>query len=167
MAATTTTTVAEEIVPPLVDDDDMGSSMGNNDPDHDPYAYSEDNDDMILRGKRLQGVCPTTNAPNFHTIYRKKNVSPGNDRKYPVRFFTTRYTPGSRIRNAITGEMEPVRVGTIDERRYFKVGLSTGELGNDAQSRHLYYDSPDQYERHFGIRLSPEIVTNWYATQTW
>ena len=113
------------------------------------------------KGQRMEQA--DEGAPNFHTVFRKK---PSNDRAYgravPVKFFTTRYTPGSWIRNAITGDMEPVRVGSIEEHHYFKVGLSTGELGTDAYGKHLYYESPDQYERHFGFRLSPEVVETWY-----
>ena len=147
-----------------------GDELGDVDPDHDPYAYSEENERIdggddhrtTIRGKRLQGVCTTSNAPNFCTVYRKKSV---HDVKSAVRFFTTRYTPGSLIRNAVTGSVEPVRVGSADERTYFKVGLSTGELGNDAYGRHLYYDSPDQYERHFGVRLAADITANWHENQ--
>lgn len=143
-----------------------GDELGDVDPDHDPYAYSEENDrrddpSATIRGKRLQGVC-TTNAPNFCTVYRQKSV---HDAKTAVRFFTTRYTHGSLIRNAVTGSVEPVRVGSADERTYFKVGLSTGELGTDPYGRHLYYDSPDQYERHFGVRLVPGVVERWHANQ--
>jgi hypothetical protein len=58
--------------------------------------------------------------------------------------------------------MEHARVGSIEEHQYFKVGLSTGELENDTHGRHLYYDSPDQYERHFGFKLSPDVVVKWY-----
>lgn len=167
-----------------------GDELGDVDPDHDPYenrcgsfaeasvsypgdlsqgyAYSEENDrrddpSATIRGKRLQGVCTTTtNAPNFCTVYRQKTV---HDAKTAVRFFTTRYTPGSLIRNAVTGSVEPVRVGSADERTYFKVGLSTGELGTDPYGRHLYYDSPDQYERHFGVRLAAGVVETWHANQ--
>ena len=140
-------------------------------------AYSEDGDPAVTtyNGTNVNEVYETsrdkknfghgrsagdTSASNFHTVFRKKSA---HDRAVSVKFFTTRHTPGSWIRNAITGDMEHVRVGSIEEHQYFKIGLSTGELGTDAYGKHLYYDSPEQYERHFGYSLSPELVVKWYA----
>lgn len=156
-----------QILPESTRDGDDDSEVGGGY----AYAYSEDGDpavttyngEKINQGKRVSGgatgTSNGTSAPNFHTVYRKKSV---HDRASPVRFFTTRHTPGSRIRNAITGNIEHARVGSYEEHQYFKVGLSTGELGPDAYGTHLYYDTPDQYERHFGFRLSPEVVAKWY-----
>jgi hypothetical protein len=81
----------------------------------------------------------------------------------PVELFTTRTTPGSRIRNAVTGHYENVLVGRVGEYQYFKVALATGELGADAPSTHLYYDSPEQYERHMGAIVSPEIKQLFFS----
>jgi hypothetical protein len=73
-----------------------------------------------------------------------------------IKLYTTKYTPGSRIRNAETGIYENDLVGRSGEYNYFKVSLS-GELGQNPQSKHLYYDSPQQYEKHFQIIIDSKI----------
>lgn len=68
---------------------------------------------------------------------------------------------GSYIRNALTGHRYPYRVGTKEEDLLFKLGLATGELGQNASS--LFYDSPEQYEKHFFTTVSNETKERWYA----
>jgi hypothetical protein len=77
-----------------------------------------------------------------------------------MKFYTTKYTPGSRIRNAETGFYENVLVGRSGEYNYFKVSLS-GQLGQNPQSKHLYYDSPQQYEKHFQVIVDSKIKDNF------
>ena len=88
-------------------------------------------------------------------------------RRVPIEIFTTKLTPGSRIRNAVTGLYETnAYVGRIDEYAFFKVVLATGELGPDAYSTVLFYDSPEQYERHLAAILPPEQKQKWTNTKT-
>ena len=67
---------------------------------------------------------------------------------------------GSYIRNAVTGQRYSYRTGTNEEDNLFKVGLATGELGSNAGS--LFYDSPEQYEKHCFVTLSSETKERWY-----
>lgn len=73
--------------------------------------------------------------------------------------FTTRTTPGAKIRNAMIGSFYNDRVGSINEYKYFKVTLATGHLKYD--SNHLYYDNPEEYERHFKCNISKEVKDEW------
>jgi hypothetical protein len=82
--------------------------------------------------------------------------------------FSTSYHPGSTIRNASTGYFEsdymgkPIyRVGNIDEDLFFRVSLSVN--GTGSETRKLFYDNPEQYERHFRATISNEIKEKWRA----
>lgn len=102
------------------------------------------------------------------TAKNKKNVrriNPETNKQVKVEFFPTTTTPNSAIKNAVSGsyqttsENRVLRVGTRDEDLFFSVILATGELGQDAPT--LFYDNPEQYERHFMTKLSPEIKDAW------
>jgi hypothetical protein len=104
-----------------------------------------------------------TTTLNYHTVVRKHG---------PVNYFSTRYAPGSRIRHAVSGAVELARVGSVDEDAFFKVCMSTCELNDQTESKQhahhgkfLYYDSPEQYERHFKVQLSPDVVMRWHNKQ--
>jgi len=104
-----------------------------------------------------------TTPLNYHTVVRKHG---------PVNYFSTRYAPGSRIRHAVSGAVELARVGSADEDAFFKVCMSTCELNDQTGSKQhahhgkfLYYDSPEQYERHFKVQLSPDVVMRWHNKQ--
>jgi hypothetical protein len=50
-------------------------------------------------------------------------------------------------------------VGSVNEHLFFKVGLATGELGNNGGA--LFFDSPEQYERHMKTTVSQDIKQKW------
>ena len=51
------------------------------------------------------------------------------------------------------------RVGTADEDLFFSVILATGEFGQNAPT--LFYDNPEQYERHFFTKVSQKSKDMW------
>lgn len=111
----------------------------------------------------------TTNHPNKtkklaeeRGKFRVWRTTRGRQR-VPVDMYVTRYTPGSRIRHAITGCYEQALVGKIDEYNFFKVGWNTGEIGKDVMSTTLFFDSPEQFERHTHTVLAPSIKQAWHA----
>jgi hypothetical protein len=73
--------------------------------------------------------------------------------------YTTRTSPDAKIRHAMYGTFFSDRVGSMEEYKYFKVALATGEL--DCNTNHLYYDSPEEYEQHFGCTLSSSSKHAW------
>lgn len=95
------------------------------------------------------------------------------------------------IRNAATGVMYPFKVGSAESRQLFKIVDTTGL--NDINGKrimpprqrnkngskpthtlpnhitnHLYYDSPEEFARHFStkqrvnVNLNPEFVKGWH-----
>ena len=67
------------------------------------------------------------------------------------------------IRNAITGYRSRVKVGSSEEYTYFKVKMASGECKNN--SGVLFYDSPEQFEKHQFINLKLPIKEQWYNKQ--
>lgn len=79
--------------------------------------------------------------------------------------FSTSYFPGSTIRNAVTGIYESdymgkplYKVGSDDEDIFFVVSVS---LNGISEPRKLYYDSPEQCERHFKTTISAATKQKW------
>jgi len=84
-----------------------------------------------------------------------------NRKKIPIEFFMTKYTPGTPIRNAVSGIREKnLLVGKSEEASLFKVGVSLPDIGQDRYGS-LYYDSPEQYERHFYTTVPQSIKEKW------
>ena len=80
--------------------------------------------------------------------------------------FSTLYYPGSTIRNASTGFYEndymgvPVyRVGCQDEDLFFKDSFQ--DNGISEEPRCLFYDNPDQCERHLKTTISNDVKERW------
>lgn len=78
------------------------------------------------------------------------------DKKIIIDTYHTNDTPGCTVRHAATGFWMKARVGSIEENLYFKVRDNTSK-----DSRSLYYDSPEEYERHMFLTLSTEIKSRW------
>jgi hypothetical protein len=64
------------------------------------------------------------------------------------------------IRNAVTGTKYNIKVGSKDEALLFKVTNATG-FNKRKEPLILYYDSPEQYEKHYFIHVSDEIKQKW------
>lgn len=86
----------------------------------------------------------------------EKKVKIVKDKKIVIDTYHSNETPGSIIRHAVTGFWLNARVGSIQEDLYFKVRDNTGK-----DTRSLYYDSPEEYERHMFLSLTTEIKSRW------
>lgn len=87
-------------------------------------------------------------------------VDPVKNKRVKVEFYETALIPNRFIKNAVTGAIEsPFRVGSADEDLFFSVMLTTGECGQTPPC--LFYDSPEQYERHFFAAVSDEAKLRW------
>jgi len=98
-----------------------------------------------------------------------------NEVEYNVGFFNSKnnYYPsnveGQLIVDAITGAIYPWRVGTYEEKRFFKVidssdiMVSNGKPSyNKRTPNFLYYQSPESYMKHKIVVLEESVITDWY-----
>lgn len=96
-----------------------------------------------------------------YKIYINKTWHDGKYSKYATIENYGSGSQGSLIRNAITGNKYNIQVGQKIENMLFKVIDSTGRYGRK-EPLILYYDSPEQYENHHFVSVSPEIKKRWH-----
>ena len=136
------------------------------DPDEYNHQYLETDSEeyteiLSHRNTRKVNIEPKSTDSGYNSIYR---VVDGKSVK--IVFYQTSTTPNMYIRDAITGvRCPPFRVGTEDEDLFFSVMLATGETGRREPSV-LFYDNPEQYERHFFTKVSAETKRAWMAKAT-
>jgi hypothetical protein len=103
--------------------------------------------------------------PNSKKKKYVRRFNPDLEKNVRVEFFPTNVTPNSGIKHAITGIYQSAngryfRTGTKDEDLFFSVILATGELVGQ-HTPVLFYENPEQYERHFFTKLSQQIKNKW------
>lgn len=138
-------------------------SYGDNDMESVPSQYDN------IRGDRHSEESSSWHAsihidPAMKNKKQVKRLNPDNGKISRVEFFPTSMIPNAIIKSAISGTYQGsgsrfFRVGTSDEDLFFSVTLATGELGQEAPV--LFYDNPEQYERHFFTKLSKELKEDW------
>lgn len=98
-----------------------------------------------------------------------------NELEYNIGFlnYNNSYYPsnveGERIIDAVTGAKYPWRVGTYEEKRFFKVidasdimETNGKQSYNKRSSNFLYYQSPESYMKHKNVVLEESVITEWY-----
>ena len=78
---------------------------------------------------------------------------------------------GDSIRDAITGAKFPWKVGSFDERRFYKVRSTTAYANPKAKgtqdpgnrcARQAFYENPFSYMNHHEVYLEESVVKAWY-----
>ncbi len=94
--------------------------------------------------------------PDFHVTTRRV----GRKMK-EIAMYSTNCSPGRLIRDPVFGTRCRDRVGSLAERNYFRVRMTT--IGDGTVPVTLYYDCPDAYEKHMKTTVSHELKTEWRA----
>lgn len=71
---------------------------------------------------------------------------------------------GSYIKNAVTGASygKKYLVGSKMEDMYFRVGFVVGN-----EMKKFFFDSPDQYEKHFGCNVEKSVTNGVELRRAW
>jgi len=78
-----------------------------------------------------------------------------------IEYYQTLSTPGIMIRDAITGaRSQENRVGSKEEDLFFKARFTIGKGDNDGPL--VFFNSPEQYERHMHTTISQELKEKWH-----
>lgn len=75
---------------------------------------------------------------------------------------------GGSIKDAITGEIFPWKVGSTDEQRFFKVkdnSLLNKFDGTYQEGHTMYFKNPDEYMSFNNLNLDAEIIEEWKKRQ--
>jgi hypothetical protein len=147
--------------------------LGEYGPDNPEYFEPYEYDDASAASERSNSY--KKNKKGFRSFNTVKSTDPAfntvkriiDGKPSAISYYCTGIRPGTAIRDAITGAHDPTyRVGKYDEYLFFKVCMATGEgkRGNygEVETQHLYYDSPEQYEKHFYTTVDSSVKTAWY-----
>jgi hypothetical protein len=128
--------------------------------DVDSYSISEVSSlNSLSKNKKSKYEDLKKSDPGYHKLKRYVNTKNGVKREY-YEVYTTSCDTGAIIRNAITGvRFNKFRVGSRSESQFFKTRLASGETGRDGET--LYFDSPEEFEKHMRIIVPPEIKEKW------
>jgi hypothetical protein len=118
----------------------------------DPNDYDDEFDKMLDKSKKTD--------KGYNAVYRKVQRKDGLWKNKKIDVYTSS-GPGTRIRDAETGEYFPNMVGSKDEDLFFKVALSTGECRSLNGSNTLFYVSPQHYMNHLNTEVPPERIALW------
>lgn len=133
------------------------------DSEHQSGVYENDRGDRY--SEESSGYYVREQAdPHSRNPKNVKRYNPAVHKNVRVEFFPTSSTPNSIIKNAMTGAFQGngvryFRAGSNDEDLFFSVILATGELCQEAPT--LFYDNPEQYERHFMTKLPDANKSAW------
>ena len=94
--------------------------------------------------------------------FSNKNKDGTRNLRKEIEYYSTGYSPGTFIRCPLSGQRTNYRVGTRDEDLFYSVIMATGHNGQKTPD-HLYYSSPDEYARHWNVKLNPEETRRWYT----
>jgi len=124
----------------------------------DSFHPNEENDVTNYQKKELNNL--KSNDTGYGYIFRKQLLPSGKSKKTRVDCYTSGDV-GSKIRNAEDGNYYKYKVGSKEEDLLFKIRLAKGELKTNNGSNLLFYDSPEQYEKHLTQEIDDEIKEKW------
>jgi len=136
----------------------------NEDDRFNPAYYTENIDTDPTDAEK-----PIQKVDNNFVKYRKEipnpNYDESNPRDKPTKFVTIElygsYCTGTHIRSAVNGFRTPHIFGSSDEYLYFSV-IDANGYGGRKDPLILFFDSPEQYEKHCHVTLSPITKHNWH-----
>ena len=70
--------------------------------------------------------------------------------------------PNNYIVNAVTGTMYTYKPGSYTAKQLFHVIDSTG-WDESRDPHNLYYNSPEEYMKHRGVKLHYEEINKWHS----
>lgn len=84
-----------------------------------------------------------------------------------IEYYKTPNRPGAIVRNAVTGSYTNVLVGSFKEDLYYKVNITAGQPDADKNNPSiLFFDSPEQFEKHFYCTVSKITKDKWNLKNT-
>lgn len=121
--------------------------------------YGRDDDDSTVSSNRKKHRKMMEDLKKADKGYNKISRII-NNKKQSIEVYATSNTPGTMIRDAVTGSrFKEFRVGSLNEYQFFKVRMATGQM--NGYSSTLFFDSPEQYERHMKTEVSPDLKDDW------
>jgi hypothetical protein len=129
------------------------------------YGYVSDDASFTSNRQNLKNAL-TDAQKEDKGFYQLKQRSSYNGKNLTIPVYASGQT-GSTIRNAITGERSyNLKVGSYAEDLFFSSLVSSGHSSLVKLGRRdpivLFFDNPEQYERHMHTKVSNEVKSHWY-----
>ena len=143
----------DEYISPITEDIDDFQFVNNDMADSDSESFTTVSSNRKKTRKLFEDAKKIDNG--YHKLKMGKT-----EKLSGIEVYSTNSTPGTMIRDAITGaRFESYKVGSKNEHLFFKVGMAAGhtESGNII----LFFDSPEQYEKHMKTTVSQSIKETW------
>jgi hypothetical protein len=125
--------------------------------EYDDRYHPSNNNDVEKRSYNLIDDIKNIDI-GYNEIYRKVTQNNGRLKNKKIVVYNSGDF-GSQIRDAVTGKYTRDIVGSLNEDLYFSLVLATGEVPNKRVV--LYFDSPEQCERHLNQTISERIKETW------
>lgn len=106
-----------------------------------------------MSNTEIHGFDPNQFIPKSGESNNSKTTS-GNKKRN--KYYKSSSRPGSKIVNAVDGQVYKYKVGSEDEKRFFTVMINEGQEGIK-----LFYNSPEQYESHRRVIINDSIKIKW------
>jgi len=121
------------------------------------YNNSDDGSSVSTYKKKQRKLLKQLNSIDKDHRIVTFNIS---GKKKEIEVYATNDYPGTIIKDAVTGtRVNHYRVGSLDEHLFFKAKLMLN--GMKSNSDIFFFDSPEQYERHFNTSVSQIIKEKW------
>jgi len=142
-------------------------------------SESESENEVIETGSVHESVAESTSsdkrASKKQRQYQQQQLAPSDPDYYVIQrhsgkkmkdvaLYSTYCNPGRLIRDPVFGTRTNDRVGSLAERSYFRVRMTT--VGDGSEPVTLYYDCPEAYEKHLFASVSHETKKEWRSRQT-
>ena len=131
---------------------------------YDEYSIS-DTEASTIDTNRLNQKIMNSQIKNLDSGYIKfkhtRLVDDGKSTTINIEVYETKNYPGIHIRNAITGISMQYKLGTSAENLFFKVTNACGKRSSDKGPITLFFDSPEQYERHMFGSVDKHEKEQW------
>ena len=140
----------EEVIQNFVDDLEEISDTESVESGDDKTVHTENSEKMkkLLRSSRPKDECYV----KYYTLRGKKNIK--------IECYGTIQNVGNYIRCPYSGIRGNDKIGSRNENLYFKAVLPCVSKGDISMA--FYYDTPEAFERHHLVVLSPEIKNKFY-----
>lgn len=123
------------------------------------YSYSNESYSVVSNTNRKKQKKSFDSYKSLDKGYHKLKRE-YNGKKIAVEIYATGYTPGTTIRDAVTGARYPgIVVGSKDEDQFFKVKIVDTGIGREPGN--LFYFTPDEFERHYKTTVNPVVKERW------
>jgi hypothetical protein len=127
---------------------------------HDTIVSSDSTVYTSPQSKRRAMAEYMKSDPGYRRIGKK------NDK---IDYYNTSIIPGTSIRNAISGIREyNMKVGSpVAESQFFKVRYAGEGISNVNGPDTLFYDTPEQFERHMNCSVKTVSKKIWKSRYDW